>query len=33
MFLRNEAAARLGITLRPWQAALGEYFGSLSTDI
>jgi dTDP-4-dehydrorhamnose reductase len=25
--LRNEAAARLGITLRPWQAALGEYFG------
>jgi dTDP-4-dehydrorhamnose reductase len=31
--LRNEAAARLGITLRPWQAALGECFGSLSTDI
>jgi hypothetical protein len=26
MFLRNEAAARLGITLRPWQEALGEYF-------
>jgi len=25
--LRNEAAARLGITLRPWQEALGEYFG------
>jgi dTDP-4-dehydrorhamnose reductase len=25
--LRNEAAARLGITLRPWQQALGEYFG------
>jgi dTDP-4-dehydrorhamnose reductase len=24
--LRNEAAARLGITLRPWQEALGEYF-------
>jgi dTDP-4-dehydrorhamnose reductase len=24
--LRNEAAARLGITLRPWEAALGEYF-------
>jgi len=23
--LRNEAAARLGITLRPWQEALGEY--------
>jgi dTDP-4-dehydrorhamnose reductase len=30
--LRNEAAARLGITMRPWQEALGEYF-SLSTDI
>jgi len=30
--LRNEAAARLGITLRAWQEALGEYFGSLSTD-
>jgi dTDP-4-dehydrorhamnose reductase len=27
--LRNEAAARLGITLRPWQEALGEYLGSL----
>jgi dTDP-4-dehydrorhamnose reductase len=25
--LRNEAAARLGVTLRPWQEALGEYFG------
>jgi dTDP-4-dehydrorhamnose reductase len=25
--LRNEAAARLGITLRPWQEALGEYLG------
>ena len=25
--LRNEAAARLGITLRPWQEALGDYFG------
>jgi dTDP-4-dehydrorhamnose reductase len=25
--LRNEAAARLGITLRPWQEALVEYFG------
>jgi len=25
--LRNEAAARLGITLRSWQEALGEYFG------
>jgi dTDP-4-dehydrorhamnose reductase len=25
--LRNEAAARLGITMRPWQEALGEYFG------
>jgi len=24
--LRNEAAARLGITMRPWQEALGEYF-------
>jgi dTDP-4-dehydrorhamnose reductase len=24
--LRNEAAARLGITLRRWQEALGEYF-------
>jgi dTDP-4-dehydrorhamnose reductase len=24
--LRNEAAARLGITLRPWQEALREYF-------
>jgi len=24
--LRNEAAARLGITLRPWDEALGEYF-------
>jgi len=24
--LRNEAAACLGITLRPWQQALGEYF-------
>jgi len=24
--LRNEAAARLGITLRPWEEALGEYF-------
>jgi len=24
--LRNEAAARLGITLRSWQEALGEYF-------
>jgi dTDP-4-dehydrorhamnose reductase len=23
--LRNEAAARLGITLRPWEEALGEY--------
>ena len=30
--LRNEAAARLGITLRPWQEALGEYFRGLSTD-
>jgi len=26
--LRNEAAARLGITLRPWQEALREYLGS-----
>jgi dTDP-4-dehydrorhamnose reductase len=26
--LRNEAAARLGITLRPWEEALGEYLGS-----
>jgi len=25
--LRNEAAARLGITLRSWEEALGEYFG------
>jgi dTDP-4-dehydrorhamnose reductase len=25
--LRNEAAARLGITLRPWEEALGEYLG------
>jgi dTDP-4-dehydrorhamnose reductase len=25
--LRNEAAARLGITLRPWEEALGEFFG------
>ena len=25
--LRNEAAARLGITLRAWQEALGEYMG------
>jgi dTDP-4-dehydrorhamnose reductase len=25
--LRNEAAARLGITLRPWQEALREFFG------
>jgi dTDP-4-dehydrorhamnose reductase len=25
--LRNEAAASLGITLRPWEEALGEYFG------
>jgi len=24
--LRNEAAARLGITMRPWEEALGEYF-------
>jgi dTDP-4-dehydrorhamnose reductase len=31
--LRNEAGARLGITLRPWQEALGEYFRSLSTDM
>jgi len=23
--LRNEAAARLGVTLRPWEEALGEY--------
>ena len=25
--LRNEAAARLGITLRSWEEALGEFFG------
>jgi dTDP-4-dehydrorhamnose reductase len=25
--LRNEAAARLGITLRPWEDALGKYMG------
>jgi len=31
--LRNEAAARLGITMRPWQEALGEYMAGLSTDI
>jgi dTDP-4-dehydrorhamnose reductase len=24
--LRNEAGAKLGITLRPWREALGEYF-------
>jgi len=27
--LRNEAGARLGIELRPWQEALGEYFAPL----
>jgi dTDP-4-dehydrorhamnose reductase len=26
--LRNEAGARLGVAMRPWQEALGEYFSS-----
>ena len=26
--LRNEAAAHLAITLRPWREALGELFGA-----
>jgi dTDP-4-dehydrorhamnose reductase len=29
--LRNEAAARLGITMRPWQEALGEFFAQKVT--
>jgi dTDP-4-dehydrorhamnose reductase len=30
--LANSAAAALGITLRPWQAALAEYAETLRTE-